>query len=137
MHYRKRPPIRHGDRPGPVHRMRRLHGGLRGGEQRASRPRAHDCAHRHHADAGASGHGAAGNGAAAFIPVLCMQCGHETPCVSVCPQQAVEVDRGDGNRDPDAAALPGLPLLHDRLPVSRPLFQLVGPGVARRAWRRR
>ena len=33
---------------------------------------------------------------AAFIPVLCMQCEHETPCVSVCPQQAVEVDRATG-----------------------------------------
>ncbi|HUJ74618.1 MAG TPA: 4Fe-4S dicluster domain-containing protein [bacterium] len=32
----------------------------------------------------------------AFIPVLCMQCEHETPCVSVCPQQAVEVDKATG-----------------------------------------
>jgi molybdopterin-containing oxidoreductase family iron-sulfur binding subunit len=32
----------------------------------------------------------------AFIPLLCMQCEHETPCVSVCPQQAVEVDRATG-----------------------------------------
>jgi len=32
----------------------------------------------------------------AFIPLLCMQCQHETPCVSVCPQQAVEVDRATG-----------------------------------------
>jgi len=32
----------------------------------------------------------------AFIPLMCMQCEHETPCVSVCPQQAVEVDRATG-----------------------------------------
>jgi molybdopterin-containing oxidoreductase family iron-sulfur binding subunit len=32
----------------------------------------------------------------AFIPMPCMQCEHETPCVSVCPQQAVEVDRATG-----------------------------------------
>ncbi len=28
----------------------------------------------------------------AFIPILCMQCGDRTPCETVCPQQAVEVD---------------------------------------------
>ena len=32
----------------------------------------------------------------AFIPILCMHCEHETPCVPVCPQQAVEVDEGTG-----------------------------------------
>ena len=32
----------------------------------------------------------------AFIPLLCMQCEHETPCVRVCPQQAVELDRATG-----------------------------------------
>ena len=32
----------------------------------------------------------------AFIPVMCQQCGEETPCVSVCPQQAVEVDLKSG-----------------------------------------
>ena len=31
-----------------------------------------------------------------FIPITCMQCEHETPCVSVCPQQAVEVDKATG-----------------------------------------
>lgn len=31
-----------------------------------------------------------------FIPVLCMQCEHETPCVTVCPQQAVELDKATG-----------------------------------------
>ncbi len=29
---------------------------------------------------------------AVFIPVMCQQCGHETPCVTVCPQNAVDVD---------------------------------------------
>ena len=32
----------------------------------------------------------------AFIPVMCQQCGEHTPCVSVCPQQAVEVDPATG-----------------------------------------
>jgi molybdopterin-containing oxidoreductase family iron-sulfur binding subunit len=32
----------------------------------------------------------------AFIPVLCQQCGNETPCAHVCPQQAVDVDPSTG-----------------------------------------
>jgi len=32
----------------------------------------------------------------AFIPILCMHCEEETPCVHVCPQQAVEVDQATG-----------------------------------------
>ncbi len=32
----------------------------------------------------------------AFLPVLCQQCGKDTPCVSVCPQQAVQVDPATG-----------------------------------------
>jgi len=32
----------------------------------------------------------------AFIPVLCMQCENETPCASVCPQQAVQLDPATG-----------------------------------------
>lgn len=31
-----------------------------------------------------------------FIPVLCQHCGEEAPCVSVCPQNAVEVDPATG-----------------------------------------
>jgi len=31
-----------------------------------------------------------------FVPITCMQCEEETPCVSVCPQQAVEVDKATG-----------------------------------------
>lgn len=31
-----------------------------------------------------------------FIPVTCMHCEHETPCVKVCPQEAVQVDRATG-----------------------------------------
>ena len=31
-----------------------------------------------------------------YFPVLCQQCGKETPCVSVCPQKAVEVDPASG-----------------------------------------
>jgi molybdopterin-containing oxidoreductase family iron-sulfur binding subunit len=33
---------------------------------------------------------------AVFFPILCQQCGHETPCVAVCPQNAVEVDPATG-----------------------------------------
>src|SRR5881275_2723192 len=33
----------------------------------------------------------------AFIPIMCMHCEHDTPCVKVCPQQAVEVDEATGN----------------------------------------
>jgi molybdopterin-containing oxidoreductase family iron-sulfur binding subunit len=32
----------------------------------------------------------------AFFPVMCMHCEHETPCVKVCPQQAVDIDRATG-----------------------------------------
>src|SRR5689334_13004506 len=32
----------------------------------------------------------------AFIPMMCQQCGHETPCAAVCPQQAVQADRATG-----------------------------------------
>jgi menaquinone reductase, iron-sulfur cluster-binding subunit len=33
---------------------------------------------------------------AVFIPMMCQQCEHHTPCVSVCPQNAVEVDEQTG-----------------------------------------
>jgi molybdopterin-containing oxidoreductase family iron-sulfur binding subunit len=36
------------------------------------------------------------DGHTAFIPISCQQCDHETPCVSVCPQQAVEIDPKTG-----------------------------------------
>jgi len=32
----------------------------------------------------------------AFLPVLCQHCGEHTPCVSVCPQQAVDIDPRTG-----------------------------------------
>lgn len=31
-----------------------------------------------------------------FVPMMCQQCGHHTPCVSVCPQNAVELDPTNG-----------------------------------------
>jgi len=31
-----------------------------------------------------------------FVPIMCQQCGNETPCMSVCPQNAVEVDPATG-----------------------------------------
>jgi Fe-S-cluster-containing dehydrogenase component len=33
---------------------------------------------------------------AAFVPMMCMQCESNTPCVTVCPQQAVELDKMTG-----------------------------------------
>jgi len=33
---------------------------------------------------------------AIYVPMMCQQCGHHTPCVSVCPQNAVEVDPTTG-----------------------------------------
>jgi menaquinone reductase, iron-sulfur cluster-binding subunit len=33
---------------------------------------------------------------AVFVPVLCQQCGHETPCYTVCPQKAVDIDPATG-----------------------------------------
>ncbi|MDD5543096.1 MAG: 4Fe-4S dicluster domain-containing protein [Acidobacteriia bacterium] len=36
------------------------------------------------------------NNRSVFVPVPCQQCGRETPCVSVCPQQAVDVDPATG-----------------------------------------
>lgn len=33
---------------------------------------------------------------AAFVPMPCQQCGKEAPCVSVCPQNAVEMDQQTG-----------------------------------------
>jgi len=39
---------------------------------------------------------AAGQGPAAFLPLLCQQCGARTPCAAVCPQNAVEVDPRSG-----------------------------------------
>ncbi|HEY2018339.1 MAG TPA: 4Fe-4S dicluster domain-containing protein [Bryobacteraceae bacterium] len=32
----------------------------------------------------------------AYMPVLCQQCGEHTPCASVCPQEAVDVDPRTG-----------------------------------------
>ena len=35
-------------------------------------------------------------GDAVFVPMMCQQCEKETPCVTVCPQNAVEVDPATG-----------------------------------------
>jgi Fe-S-cluster-containing dehydrogenase component len=39
---------------------------------------------------------APGESRAAHVPLLCQQCEDETPCASVCPQNAVELDPGSG-----------------------------------------
>ena len=45
---------------------------------------------------------APGDPRAAFVPLMCQQCGEKTPCVSVCPQNAVE-------RDPDSGIVAQVP----------------------------
>jgi molybdopterin-containing oxidoreductase family iron-sulfur binding subunit len=35
-------------------------------------------------------------GRTVFVPLMCQQCNAETPCVSVCPQDAVELDKMTG-----------------------------------------
>jgi len=35
-------------------------------------------------------------GSAAFLPLMCQQCDARTPCASVCPQNAVQVDASSG-----------------------------------------
>jgi len=37
-----------------------------------------------------------GEARAAFVPLMCQQCGDKTPCASVCPQNAVETDPESG-----------------------------------------
>ena len=37
-----------------------------------------------------------GEARAAFVPLMCQQCGERTPCAAVCPQNAVETDPGSG-----------------------------------------
>jgi molybdopterin-containing oxidoreductase family iron-sulfur binding subunit len=32
----------------------------------------------------------------AYVPMSCQQCGHETPCIAVCPQNAVDIDPATG-----------------------------------------
>ncbi len=39
---------------------------------------------------------APGEARAAFVPLMCQQCGDKTPCASVCPQNAVETDPESG-----------------------------------------
>jgi len=35
-------------------------------------------------------------GHTAFVPVMCQHCGADTPCISVCPQHAVDIDPATG-----------------------------------------
>ena len=69
--------------------------------------------------------------ASAFIPMMCQQCGERHAVRARVPAAGGGSRSRDRHRGPDGRALPGLPLLHGGLPVSRALLQLVGPGVAR------
>ena len=89
----------HDDRRGPLQRLRRVHGGLRGGEQRPARPT------RERTNAKGSPGFAYSRwitarririSAPLYVPMLCQQCGEEAPCAQVCPQQAVDVDPETG-----------------------------------------
>ncbi len=66
----------------------------------------------------------------AFIPIACMHCGERNTLRGRLPAASRGSGQGYRHRDADAAALPGLPLLHDRLSLSCPLLQLVGSAVA-------
>jgi len=131
-HDERRLPLRNDRGPRPLQRLRRLHGGLRGGEQRAASGGLGDGPHRHHLDARASPRGRGPGPRGLPAPSL--------PAVwrADALRGGVPAERrGSGSpqrhRGPGPRALPGLPLLHGRLPVPRPLLQLVGPGLAWRA----
>ena len=66
----------------------------------------------------------------AFIPIACMHCGNETPCVARLSATSRGSGSGYRHRGADAAALPGLQILHDRLSLPCPLLQLVGSCLA-------
>ena len=108
-----------------------MHGGVRGGEQRAGTSSG-NCAHRTDADAGAQGIERDGRQSAPGSI-------HSDPVHALRARDAVRAclsaagggsGCGDGHRDADAAALPGLPILHDGMSVSRAVFQLVGSVMA-------
>ena len=71
-------------------------GGLRRREQRAAGARARERAHTASPGCACTALEAPGEARAAFVPLMCQQCGDKTPCASVCPQNAVERDPRTG-----------------------------------------
>jgi ferredoxin len=69
-----------------------------------------------------------------YLPRPCQHCeGHTaTPLVCRSARQPHRLQHRNRYRQPDLHPLLRLPVLHGCLPLPRPLFQLVGPGLARR-----
>ena len=91
--------LRHDHRCRPLHRLRRLHGGLRRRKQRpAGRTKAPTIAKASPGSACTRWITAktTPNRRSAFVPVLCQQCGNDTPCVARLP--AAGGGRGPGHR---------------------------------------
>ena len=68
----------------------------------------------------------------AFVPMLCQQCGKDTPCVSVCPQQAVEVDPATGIVGQMPERCLGCRYCMAACPYHARYFNWWDPGLARR-----
>jgi hypothetical protein len=68
---------------------------------------------------------------AAALPALRRPRRSQPLCVGL-PGNGHRLQPGDGHRQPDLHPLFRLPLLHGCLPLPRPVFQLVGSGLARR-----
>ena len=117
-------------RPRPLQRLRRVHGGLRGGEQRPTAPERGRPSEPAPPGCGPRGRGR--DGPAAFVPIDVPAVRHNTPCVVGLPAERHRRRPANRHRGPDPRPLPRLPLLHGGVPVPRPLLQLVGPGVAGR-----
>ena len=73
----------------------------------------------------------------AFIPVSCQHCGEETPCGSVCPQKAVDVDSGTGIVEPDAQRVVSDAGTAWRPAPTTPVTSTGGTRPGRRGWRSR
>ena len=117
---RSRDPLRVPDRPGHVHRLPRLHRRLQGRARRATRGQPHlGEVHRE-------------GGVPRRAPLLSvLRCNHcdDAPCITICPTRRCSAG-ADGIVDFDDSRLHRLQVVHERLPVRRPLHQ---PGDADRA----
>ena len=132
----KTPAARYGmtHRRRSLQRLRRLHGGLRRREQYPAGRRRRHRSHRPHLDPRLPGRQRrrGPDRRSAFIPVLCQHCGKDAPCVSVCPQQAVEVDPATGVVGQMPERCLGCRYCMAACPYHARYFNWWDPGVARR-----